>query len=102
MPIYEYQCLQCKDIQEFWQKITEKPVMVCPVCGGPLQKLVSLSSFKLKGGGWYADGYNGKPLNEPGPGKQNTSQISRNQALTENGMKAKSGAKRSPTNPVGA
>jgi len=102
MPIYEYQCLECKNIHEIWQKITEKPIMVCPDCGGPLHKLVSLSSFQLKGGGWYVDGYTNKPTHETEQEKIDTRQISRNQAQAENGVKAKSGAKKSPTPPVGA
>ena len=57
MPIYEYQCDNCYKIYEIWQKISDTPPGKCTECGGPLHKLVSLSSFELKGGGWYVDGY---------------------------------------------
>jgi len=57
MPIYEYQCNKCRKIHEIWQKMSDKPADKCPDCSGPLHKLVSLSSFQLKGGGWYVDGY---------------------------------------------
>jgi len=57
MPIYEYQCEKCNKVHEFWQKISDAPVLECPDCCGALHKLVSLSSFQLKGGGWYVDGY---------------------------------------------
>ena len=57
MPIYEYECTACHTIIEAFQQITEKPLCTCPDCSGSLKKLVSMSSFKLKGGGWYADGY---------------------------------------------
>lgn len=57
MPIYEYQCGKCSKIYEIWLKISGKPPDKCTDCGGPLHKLVSLSSFQLKGGGWYVDGY---------------------------------------------
>ena len=57
MPIYEYQCNKCSKIYEIWQKISGTPPDKCTECGGPLHKLVSLSSFQLKGGGWYVDGY---------------------------------------------
>lgn len=40
--------------------MTEEPLPECPDCSGPVKKLVSKSSFQLKGGGWYADGYSGK------------------------------------------
>ena len=96
MPIYEYQCIECKNIHEIWQKISEQPRMVCPDCDGPLQKLVSLSSFQLKGGGWYVDGYTSKPLNGTGQEKKDTSQTSQKQPRTENGVTAPSDSKKSP------
>ena len=57
MPIYEYQCESCADVIEKWQSMSEEPLTTCPSCSGPLKKIISMSSFKLKGGGWYADGY---------------------------------------------
>jgi len=57
MPIYEYECTACHNVIEVFQRMTEDPLCTCPDCSGPLKKLVSISSFKLKGGGWYADGY---------------------------------------------
>ena len=57
MPIYEYQCESCKDVIEAWQSLSDKPMTICPNCSGTLKKLISMSSFQLKGGGWYADGY---------------------------------------------
>ena len=60
MPIYEYECLKCGKQFEVWQKFSDEPVKVCKYCGGPVRKLVSLSSFHLKGSGWYATDYKGK------------------------------------------
>ncbi|MDA8164723.1 MAG: zinc ribbon domain-containing protein [Desulfobacteraceae bacterium] len=57
MPIYEYECLQCKEVIEAVQKFSDAPMTTCPHCSGELKKLISSSSFLLKGGGWYADGY---------------------------------------------
>lgn len=59
MPIYEYNCQDCKQIFEDWQKDYEERELPCPVCGGPATRLISSTSFVLKGGGWYASGYNG-------------------------------------------
>ena len=54
MPIYEYQCTKCEHKMEALQKISEKPLLDCPVCGKPgLSKLISAASFRLKGSGWY-------------------------------------------------
>lgn len=57
MPVYEYECLQCNKIIEAQQKISDDPLSSCPNCGKNLKKLISRSSFHLKGNGWYADGY---------------------------------------------
>lgn len=43
---------------EIKQSISDEPIKECPKCGAEaLERLVSQSSFALKGGGWYADGY---------------------------------------------
>ena len=57
MPIYEYECESCGKVMEKWQKITEAPLTTCEECGGTLHKLVSMSSFHLKGSGWYVTDY---------------------------------------------
>lgn len=57
MPIYEYECSKCNRIVEKWQGLSEAPLTDCPDCAGALKKIISSSSFQLKGGGWYADGY---------------------------------------------
>ena len=57
MPIYEYQCQKCGEIEETLQKFSDKPLTKCKFCCGKLQKLVSHSSFHLKGSGWYVTDY---------------------------------------------
>ena len=58
MPMYEYACGSCGSHLEIRQRITEDPITTCPRCEtDTLERLVSMSSFALKGGGWYADGY---------------------------------------------
>ncbi len=61
MPIYEYHCLSCKKDHEIIQKFSDPPLAICPACGGKLEKKLSLSSFQLKGGGWYKEGYASTP-----------------------------------------
>ena len=54
MPIYEYQCGSCGHTLEKLQKISDPPLVTCPVCGADaLSKLISAAGFRLKGGGWY-------------------------------------------------
>jgi putative FmdB family regulatory protein len=69
MPIYEYQCQKCQTLFEEWQSGFEELEMECPQCGEQSKRLISQSSFHLKGSGWYADGYSGKkPESSPGKG----------------------------------
>ncbi len=60
MPIYEYQCEACGNIVENWQKISDPPLEECEACGGRMRKLISQSSFHLKGSGWYVTDYAGR------------------------------------------
>ncbi len=60
MPIYEYQCESCGNIVENWQKLTDPPLEECEACGGRMTKLISQSSFHLKGSGWYVTDYAGR------------------------------------------
>jgi putative FmdB family regulatory protein len=57
MPIYEYECSKCGRIDEVIQKFSDKPLARCKHCSGKLHKLVSHSSFHLKGTGWYVTDY---------------------------------------------
>jgi putative FmdB family regulatory protein len=60
MPIYEYKCKKCNKEFEVFQKISAPDVKTCASCHGPVAKLISLSSFSLKGTGWYVTDYGGK------------------------------------------
>ncbi len=57
MPIYEYRCNECQQTFEEWQKDFTERQVPCPVCGAKAERLISSSSFVLKGGGWYSDLY---------------------------------------------
>src|SRR5687768_13305670 len=59
MPIYEYECAKC-GVFEVSQRITEQPLRRCPTCKGKVSKLISSTSFALKGTGWYATDYANK------------------------------------------
>jgi len=56
MPIYEYHCPKCGDF-EVMQKISDKPLGACPTCKRKVNKLISSTSFQLKGSGWYVTDY---------------------------------------------
>ena len=61
MPIYEYKCRGCNHEFEELQKMEAPASQVCPQCSRPLAtRLLSTTSFHLKGGGWAKDSYKGK------------------------------------------
>ena len=72
MPIYEYQCGACGQLQEFLQKLSEAPRKTCVHCGQEaLTKRVTAAGFQLKGSGWYVTDFrNGgsKPDAKPSSG----------------------------------
>lgn len=58
MPIYEYQCPKCGKVFEEWAKSSEAHKDAkCPVCGTPSPRIMSRTSFVLKGDGWYVSDY---------------------------------------------
>ncbi|MBW2493558.1 MAG: zinc ribbon domain-containing protein [Deltaproteobacteria bacterium] len=58
MPIYEYACEKCESEFEVEQRITDDPIKSCPGCKSKkIKRLISRTSFVLKGGGWYSDLY---------------------------------------------
>ena len=61
MPLYEYQCSRCGKRIEKIQKFSDRPLTKCEYCGGKLERLLSSSSFQLKGSGWYVTDYGRKP-----------------------------------------
>jgi putative FmdB family regulatory protein len=60
MPIYEYQCESCGKLEEILMKFSDPDPVGCASCGGPVKKLISQSSFALKGSGWYVTDYGGR------------------------------------------
>lgn len=71
MPTYEYQCEKCGHEFERDQRITDEPVKKCPSCrAARVKRLISATSFVLKGGGWYSDLYSsGKRKPDTGESK---------------------------------
>ena len=63
MPLYEYRCDLCDHRTEKLCKVDDPPP-VCTACDETLPgetpymtKVISVTSFRLVGGGWAADGY---------------------------------------------
>ena len=64
MPIYNYKCFSCDNVVEIWKGINNDNVELCPKCQAKMDRIIAKSSFILKGGGWYSEGYNKKKEKE--------------------------------------
>jgi len=79
MPIYEYKCKKCGKEYELFQRITEPDLTSCKFCKGPTKKLISRTTFHLKGSGWYVTDYGGKKA----PATETTSEKSSTASTTD-------------------
>ena len=89
MPIYEYECTKCGKLEEVLQNFSDKPMTKCKRCSGKLQKLVSQSTFHLKGTGWYATDYAKKPASAPTPSSKNSKNKSADTTSSDTGSDSK-------------
>jgi len=61
MPTYTYRCDACKHEFEQQQKITDEALKECPECHeSKLKRLITNTSFILKGNGWYETDFKNK------------------------------------------
>jgi putative FmdB family regulatory protein len=60
VPLYEYRCKDCGHQFEKIQSFSAPEEKECPVCHGPVEKLISASAIQFKGSGWYVNDYAGK------------------------------------------
>ena len=92
MPIYEYQCQKCGTF-EITQRITEKALAKCPTCKGKVKKLISNTSFQLKGTGWYVTDYARKGKN--GESKGDSKSEDKSESSTKPASDTKTESKKS-------
>jgi putative FmdB family regulatory protein len=94
MPIYEYRCEGCGVFEEM-QRITDPPLTRCPRCRKKVQRLISQTSFQLKGSGWYVTDYaraGGGEANKKGDadGKAESAGAAKSDAKSESKSESKS------------
>ena len=96
MPIYEYSCSKCGDVIEKIRKFSDPPLKKHEGCGGKLTKLISQSSFHLKGDGWYVTDYARK--DSAGEGEDGDSKKEASTDSKKDPDKKKSGSDTSDSN----
>ena len=57
MPLYEYECTNCKERVEIIQRMSDPPYSHCPKCGAEMKKLISSPAIQFKGSGFYKTDY---------------------------------------------
>ena len=101
MPIYEYRCQKCGEF-EVTQKITAQPLDVCPTCGQEVKKLISNSTFKLVGTGWYLTDYARKGQSPDGAQPDKTESKTDGKADTSSETKKETSTEQKPANQKGS
>lgn len=89
MPTYEYRCEKCGHEFEREQRITDEPLKKCPSCrSARAKRLISATSFVLKGGGWYSDLYSSAK------GKASAAEGSESKGASERSASSKEGSEK--------
>jgi len=88
MPIYEYECTKCGNTEEAIQSFSDKPLTKCGKCSGKLHKLISQSTFHLKGSGWYVTDYANKSTSSNSSGSSSSAKKTTTKAKTPSNKKA--------------
>jgi putative FmdB family regulatory protein len=103
MPIYEYECRKC-GVFDYEHSMSVPPLARCPTCRSKVTKLISATAFHLKGGGWYADGYDRKSAAADSDSKAETKGESKAESKAESKSDApsattESASKEAPASP---
>ncbi len=88
MPLYEYGCEKCGHVVEKLQSSPNSPPPgECAKCGteGSMQRLISNTSFQLKGSGWYVTDYKSSGSSSGGT---NVAESSGSESTTESSSAA--------------
>jgi len=83
MPIYEYECTKCGKMAEAIQRFSDPPLTSCSHCSGELHKLISMSTFHLRGSGWYVTDYAGKNQSSSAPNGSDTTKTESSEKKSE-------------------
>jgi putative FmdB family regulatory protein len=98
MPIYEYRCEKCGDFEQT-QRISDPPLDRCPDCRRKVRRLISNTSFQLKGSGWYVTDYAragrnaGKENGKDSAKESSETSAGKSETKTETASESKAGPK---------
>jgi putative FmdB family regulatory protein len=100
MPLYEYECEAGGHRFEEIQSFSDPPVEKCPVCGGPVRKLMSMPAIQFKGSGWYITDYARKGQNAEKADKTTDTSPDKSEKAAESGAKSAGSTEREKSSPA--
>ncbi len=84
MPIYEYHCPHCRKNFEEWLKSDDDASMhPCPTCGASSPRIISQTTFILKGGGWYVTEYGSHHTESEGASPETSQDAPKNSSASD-------------------
>jgi putative FmdB family regulatory protein len=100
LPLYAYRCTQCGHSFEKIQNFSDEQELVCPKCGGVLERPLTAPRLQFKGAGWYVNDYASKSSAPAGEsGASETKAASSEPASTESKKSGDSAASAPATVP---
>jgi len=91
MPIYEYACTSCGHRFERKQGFHETPVTTCPICSGPVRKVLHPVGVVFKGSGWYITDSRPRPTESTATDTQKAGESKTEAPTTEKKTEARQG-----------
>ncbi len=90
MPLYTYRCNENGHEFEARQRMMDDPLTECPICGGPVRRVVSSVGVVFKGSGFYvtdnrSSNANGKSTKSKSKDGKESSTTSESAAKPESG-----------------
>jgi putative FmdB family regulatory protein len=102
MPIYEYECVDCRERIERLQRADDPPPAACEACGGAMRRVISAPAFQFKGSGWYVTDYGGRKSSDAAPAEKADGGSSKEAAKGADGDSSKASDKGSKASKAGA
>jgi putative FmdB family regulatory protein len=96
LPLYEYYCPEHGTFERI-QKFSDPPLTTCPVCGGPVEKLLSAPAIQFKGTGWYITDYARKSGGGESERAKKESKESKEAGATKESKESSSGTPSTPS-----
>jgi putative FmdB family regulatory protein len=97
LPLYAYRCTVCGHSFEKIQNFNAEPELVCPKCGGALERPLTAPAFQFKGAGWYVNDY--APKSSAAAGTTEKKETPADSTSTETKKPAASETSSSPSTP---